>query len=212
MNKKRIIYPIIVEGRYDKIKVDSVFDAEIFVCDGFGVFNSKEKQALFRKISERGVILLLDSDGGGVQIRSFLNSVIPKDRIHNVYIPRVEGKERRKIHASKAGTLGVEGMEREVIERILSPFACESEDTADLCETIAKEREKITKVDFFRDGLSGGANSRRLRDALAAELELPPGMSANALLEAINIITDKDGYLAALERAKGCSRDSETQD
>ena len=203
MNKKRIIYPIIVEGRYDKIKVDSVFDAEIFVCDGFGVFNSKEKQALFRKISERGVILLLDSDGGGVQIRSFLNSVIPKDRIHNVYIPRVEGKERRKIHASKAGTLGVEGMEREVIERILLPFACDSENDADSCGRMAKEREKITKVDFFCDGLSGGAHSRQLRDALAAELELPPGMSANALLEAINIITDKDGYLAALERAKG---------
>ena len=197
--KKKIAYPIIVEGRYDKIKIDSLFDAEVFVCDGFGVFNSKEKQALLKKISERGVILLTDSDGGGVQIRSFLNKIIPKDRIHNLYIPRVEGKERRKIHASKSGTLGVEGMERDVLERVLAPFVVS---TGENGAPVQKDKEMITNVDFFRDGLSGGANSSAMRDNLAAEFELPPGMSAKALLAALNIVTDAVGYRTALENLR----------
>ena len=109
--KKKISLPVIVEGKYDKIKIDSIFDARVFISGGFGVFNSKERQALLRRIAKDGVILLLDSDGGGVQIRSFLNSILPKEKIYNLYIPKIEGKERRKSHPSAAGTLGVEGME-----------------------------------------------------------------------------------------------------
>lgn len=203
MEKKKIQLPIIVEGKYDKIKLDSIFDARIFVSDGFGIFKSKEKQRLLQKIALGGVILLLDSDGGGTQIRSYLNSIIPKDRIHNLYIPRVEGKERRKIHASKSGTLGVEGMEREVLERVLAPFtvsenALGKEDG----KNVPKEHEMITKLDFYVDGLSGGANSCELRDKVSERFDLPPGMNANALLEALNIISDRDEYKCVIANIK----------
>lgn len=203
MEKKRIIYPIIVEGKYDKIKLDSIFDAKIFVSDGFGVFKSKEKQRLLKKIAEGGVILLLDSDGGGTQIRSYLNSIIPKDKIHNIYIPRVEGKERRKLHASKSGTLGVEGMEREVLERALAPFTvCESRETGEFDKKPRESREMITKLDFYTDGLSGGVNSSELRDRLCERFGLPCGMSANSLLEALNLICDREEYKSIMIEMK----------
>ncbi len=191
--KRRISLPIIVEGRYDKIKIDSIFDARVFASDGFGVFNSKEKQALLRRISEGGVILLLDSDGGGVQIRAFLNSIIPKNLVHNLYIPEIKGRERRKSRASAAGTLGVEGMEREVIERVLAPFVVDENANDD-----AKPKKMITKVDLFFDKLTGAENSAAMRDKLCDALGLPHGMSANALLEALNIVTDYEGYKRAI--------------
>lgn len=200
--KKKISLPIIVEGKYDKIKIDSVFDARVFISGGFGVFNSEEKQALFRRVAKDGIILLLDSDGGGVQIRSFLNSILPKEKVHNLYIPNVPGKERRKVKASRSGMIGVEGMEREVIERILAPFTvCDTNASGDDNNEIS--REMITKVDFFVDKLTGADNSSALRDALAVHFGLPHGMSANALLEALNIITDKAGYREAVTELRG---------
>lgn len=199
MNKKRITLPVIVEGKYDKITIDSHFDARVFVADGFGVFNSENKKRLLRKISEGGVILLLDSDGGGVQIRSYLNSILPKDKVHNLYIPRIQGKERRKTKASRAGTLGVEGMTGEVLERVLSPFI---EDGGRVEKTDANasqnDRKMLTKVDFYLDGLSGGDASREKRARLAEYFDLPSDLTATALLEVLNLITDIDGYRAAV--------------
>lgn len=208
--KKKISLPIIVEGKYDKIKIDSIFDARVFVSGGFSIFNSAEKQALIKRIAGGGVILLLDSDGGGVQIRSFLNSILPKDKIYNLYIPNIGGKEKRKPKPSRSGMLGVEGMEREVLERVLAPFVCGNDDDSEKKRKTA--REMITKVDFFCDKLTGADNSSTLRDSLAAHFGLPRGMSANALLEALNIITDKAGYRKAVDEMRAsASPDSEVE-
>ena len=115
--------PIIVEGRYDKSAILGMLRARVFTTEGFGIFNSGQKQALLRRIAgERGVILLTDSDGGGRQIRSFLTSILPPDKVHQLYIPEVIGKERRKKRGSRAGTLGVEGVGGEVLLRVLAPF------------------------------------------------------------------------------------------
>lgn len=189
--KRKIALPIIVEGKYDKITLDSLFDARIFVSGGFGIFNSKEKQALFRKLSRDGIILLLDSDGGGVQIRSFLNSILPKEKIYNVYIPTVAGKERRKARPSRSGVLGVEGMTPEVLMSALAPFIVDDDGCAGY---EAVPADPITKLDFYLDGLSGGEGSREYRDRLALVFDLPRGMTANALLSALNIITTKEEY------------------
>ena len=201
--KKKITLPIIVEGKYDKITIDSHFDARVFACDGFGVFNSEDKRKLLRKIAEGGVILLLDSDGGGVQIRSFLNSILPKEKIHNLYIPKLPGKERRKKHASRAGTLGVEGMTGDVLLRVLAPFVDDGgraeKNAGDVNKT---ERGMLTKVDFFLDGLSGGENSVEKRARLAEYFDLPADLPAGALLEVLNMITDYDGYRAAVDATR----------
>lgn len=199
MQKEKITLPIIVEGKYDKITLDSHFDCRVFVSDGFGIFNSKQKQALFRKIAKDGIILLVDSDGGGKQIRSFLNSIIPKEKIYNLYIPAVEGKERRKTKPSRAGTLGVEGMTGEVLRRVLAPFISNGGRVKKSAENEEPRTSKmITKVDFFFDGLSGKENSAERRARLAEYFELPRDMTANALIEALNIITDFGTYKHAV--------------
>ncbi len=195
--KKRIRLPIIVEGRYDKSTISSIFSATVITTGGFGIFNSKEKRALIKKLAERGgIILLTDSDGGGRQIRSYLSGILPKDKIFHVYIPQIEGKESRKKHASKAGFLGVEGVGREVLEKVLAPFidegACDE-------KRESSNTKMLTKLDFFNDGLSGGPSSSEKRGAVVRALGFPHDMSANALIEAINLTVGYDGYRKILE-------------
>ena len=190
--KIKISLPIIVEGKYDKIKLDSIFDATVILTGGFSVFNNKDKQMMIRRLGERGVIVLTDSDGGGKQIRSFLQGTLPKDKIHNLYIPKVAGKERRKNHASKAGLLGVEGMEKKELIRILSPFASDA--------IPEKDSKMITKVDFYQDKLTGFENSSDRRAKLCTLAELPTDLTPNALLEAMNLLYGYDGYKALVEK------------
>lgn len=112
--------PVIVEGRYDKIRIASLIEGTVITTDGFGVFKNSEKKALIRRLaSERGVIILTDSDGGGLVIRSYLNSVLPKDKIINLYIPAVKGREKRKKEDSKEGLLGVEGIDCDTLRSVL---------------------------------------------------------------------------------------------
>ena len=191
----KISLPIAVEGKYDKSTILSIFDTTVITLGGFGVFNSKEKQALLRRIASGGIIILTDSDGAGKLIRSFLNGIIPKEKIYNLYIPKIKGKEKRKSAPSKEGLIGVEGIGREELIRVLTPFIDSDGVTAHKSKNRA---ELITKVDFYMDKLTGSENSSERRDALARHFELPDGMSANALIEALNIITDKEGYRAAV--------------
>ena len=186
MERMKISLPIIVEGRYDKSTLSGYVDAVILTTGGFAIFNNKEKQALLKKLSKDGVILLTDADGGGRQIRSFLQGIIPPDKIHNLHIPRIVGKEKRKSKPSRSGLLGVEGMDRETLQRLLSPFSADSE-KKDFAE-------EVTKLDFFEDGLSGADNSSVKRAELARLMELPCDMTAKALLEAANIFLTREEY------------------
>ena len=190
----RILLPIIVEGRYDKSTLRSIFDAHVITTGGFSIFNNKEKQALLKKLAYDGIIVLTDSDGGGAQIRSFLQGIIPKDKIYNLYIPRKKGKEKRKDRPSRAGLIGVEGMDKDTLLSILAPFINNE-------KQISKCRgREITKSDFYFDGLSGGDNSSSKRAALANLCDLPSDMSANALLEALNLLFGYDEYKRLVEK------------
>ncbi len=194
MERIKITLPIIVEGRYDKSTLSGFLDATIIATGGFGVFNNKEKQALIRRIADNGIILLTDSDGGGKQIRKFLQGIIPREKIHNLYIPKIEGKESRKRKASAEGTLGVEGMEKEVILRLLSPFISG--------ENSQKGTKMITKVDLFTDKLTGCDNASENRARLCRAANLPEDMTPNALLEAMNLLYGYDGYKKLLSEIK----------
>ena len=185
MEKLRIDYPIIVEGKYDKIKILSVADACVIQTDGFGVFKNSERLALIKKLAEKDkIIVMTDSDGAGKLIRSHITSAIPKDKLIQLYIPQIEGKEKRKQAPSAEGYLGVEGTEADIIRRLLEPFASGAESFSD--------RAEITKLDFFELGLSGQADSSSRRDRLAVAIGLPKKMTANALLAAVNVLMDKD--------------------
>lgn len=189
-----IPYPIIVEGKYDRLRLLSVCNARILTTEGFGIFKKKEKLALFRSLSRVSpLILLTDSDGAGKLIRSHLTGAVPKDRLIQLYIPRVEGKERRKAAPSAEGTLGVEGMERELLRELLLPY--EDGERLD-----AARENPLSKTDFFIDGLTGGENSRQKRDSLACSLGLPPGMTPTALLEALRLLLTYEEYLALVKR------------
>ena len=192
MDKSRIKLPIVVEGRYDKSTIQSMFSATVVTTGGFSVFNSKEKRLLITRLAEAGgIILLTDSDAGGKQIRSFISGILPKEKIFHLYIPKVEGKEKRKRAPSRSGLIGVEGMGREVLTRVLAPFT-----EGEACEIKIDRtpRREVTKFDLFVDGLSGGEGSAAKRGRLAEALMLPSDMSAKALLEAINLVSDYEEY------------------
>ena len=188
-NKLKISIPIAVEGKYDKIKLSSIADAQIIVTDGFGVFQNDEKSALIRRLAEpHGIIVLTDSDGAGLVIRNYFNSILPKDRIYHLYIPQVKGKERRKKTASKEGTLGVEGIDADYLRRLLEPFAGSGTDAN------AARQDELTKADLFAAGLSGTDAAAKKRAALCRYLDLPDNMSSNALLAAINLLGERTRF------------------
>ena len=192
--KLKIPYPIIVEGKYDKIKIKSLFEACVITTEGFGVFKNSEKLALIRRLAEKSqIIVITDSDGAGKVIRSHVTSAIPKDRLIQLYTPQVKGKEKRKVEASKEGFLGVEGTDAELLRNLLSPFATDAQESV-------VERAEIEKVDLFELGLTGGADSMARRDGLAVKLGLPRGMTPNALLAALNVLMSREELYQMIEK------------
>ena len=195
-----ITKPIIVEGKYDKIKVASVARALILTTDGFGIFSSDEKAALFRRLAEKeGVIVLTDSDGAGLVIRNYLKSILPPDKITHLYIPQIKGREKRKREPSKEGLLGVEGIDADWLRTALAPFAAES-------EGLTRTEMTLQKADLYELGLSGGTGSADRRRMLCQMLSLPDHLSANALLAALNMLVSKEQFEHALWSVKESDR------
>ena len=192
--KLNIPYPIIVEGKYDRLRVLSVCNATVLTTDGFGIFKKNEKLSLFRSLGQKSpVIILTDSDGAGKMIRSHISSAIPKDRLIQLYIPQIKGTEKRKKQPSAEGTLGVEGMENALLLDLLSPF-----ENKDISARLSEN--PLSKTDLYIDGLTGGEDSARRRDELATSLGLPQGMTPNALLAALRILLTYEEYLLAVGR------------
>ena len=206
-NRIKIPYPIFVEGKYDRLRLLSLLDADIYVTDGFGIFNKKEKGMLLRSLAKKTkIIVLTDSDGAGKVIRSHISSMIPKEAVIPLYVPQIEGVEKRKSAPSKEGFLGVEGMERELLYRLFLPYAVKDEGASDA----DVQRRSITKTDLYIDGLTGGEDSSTRRDALAERLSLPHGMTPNALLSALNVLLTYREYLALVGREEeGHGREEE---
>ena len=180
---KKIKEVIVVEGRYDKNTLSQVVDAVVITLGGFAVFNDREKLAFLRRLTEtQGLIILTDSDGAGFVIRNYLKGSLPPDKVKQAYIPDVQGKERRKRRPGKEGKLGVEGMSPESL--LEATF---------LDETAEKtpRGDPLTKADLFQLGLTGGQDSAARRQALLRRLDLPEHLTANGLLEALNLLYDR---------------------
>ena len=191
--KRRIREVVVVEGRYDKNALKQAVDAVVVEIGGFGVFRDRERLGLLRRLAaERGLILLTDSDGAGFVIRNFLKGAIPRDRLKQAYIPDVYGKERRKAAPGREGKLGVEGMSPQVLLQALERAGATFEDAP----AGGREAEAVSKGDFYRLGLTGGPDSGAKRAALLGRLGLPERMSANALLEAVNLLYTREAFLA----------------
>ena len=193
---RRVREVIVVEGRYDKNALRQTVEATVVETGGFGVFNDRERLALLRRLAaERGLILLTDSDGAGFVIRNFLKGAIPKDQLKQAYIPDIYGKERRKAAPGKEGKLGVEGMSPQVLLAALERAGATFEDG----QPSEERAEPITKADLYALGLTGGQDSQTKRRALLQKLGLPEHMTANAMLEALNILYTRGEFLSAME-------------
>lgn len=174
---------IVVEGRYDKNTLSQIVDAPILETSGFGIFKDKKQMALLRQVAEkRGLIVFTDSDGAGFVIRNHIKSAIAGKYLKHAYIPDIMGKERRKSAPGKEGKLGVEGMSREIIIEALKRAGATIEG-----EEVQISRQ-ITKQDLMELGLSGGSDASAKRLALLKKLNLPEHMSANAMLQALNLL------------------------
>ena len=178
---------IVVEGRYDKNTLSQIVDAPILETSGFGIFKDKQQMALLRRVAEtRGLIVFTDSDGAGFVIRNHIKSAIPSRYLKHAYIPDIYGKERRKAAPGKEGKLGVEGMKQEVIVDALRRAGATLEGES------AAPGNQITKQDLMELGLSGGADASAKRLALLKKLGFPEHMSANAMLQALNLLYSLD--------------------
>ena len=187
MEKIKINQAVIVEGKYDKIKLSNIIDAFIIETNGFGIFKDKEKLSFIKRLAEeRGIIILTDSDHAGFMIRNHLASAIPKERITNVYIPDIYGKEKRKASASKEGKIGVEGVPAEIILEAFRKAGVN-------CE-IKENPNPITSYDLFELGLSGGTDSKEKRKKLQKALDLPEFLSTTSLLSYLNNTITNDEF------------------
>ena len=197
----RIREAIVVEGRYDKNTLSQIVDAPILETSGFGIFKDKKQMELLRKVAKlRGLIVFTDSDGAGFVIRNHLKSAIDGRFLKHAYIPDIPGKERRKSAPGKEGKLGVEGMSPEIILQALRRAGATIEGEN------APSRNSITKQDLMELGLSGGANSAEKRRMLLNKLDLPEHMSANAMLQALNLLYSLEeltAVTAGLEQDNG---------
>lgn len=186
---------IIVEGKYDKIKLASLVRAVIIQTNGFGIYKNQELLELIRYYARTtGIIILTDSDRAGFQIRNYLKGAVSEGEVKHIYIPDVLGKERRKVKFSAEGKLGVEGIEAEILREAFRKAGVLTEEK--------QITEPITKADLYLVGFSGKPNSAEKRREFQKEMHLPANLSASALLEVLNSMMTREEFLHQIDRQK----------
>lgn len=197
MDKLKLRQAIVVEGKYDQNTLRQIVDAPIFTTNGFADMKDPALLRLLQQAAQTtGLVILTDSDGAGFLIRNTLKSALPETGVLHAYIPDLPGKEKRKAAPGKEGLLGVEGMTLEILLKALRDAGAEFADGS----TPPPAREPITKQDLFALGLSGGPESAKKRAALLKALSLPAHMSANALLQALNVLFSREEFFTQARR------------
>ena len=173
---------IIVEGKYDKIKLSSVIDGVIIPTGGFNIFKNRETLEIIRYFAKTtGIIILTDSDAAGFKIRSYIKGAVKEGRIINVYVPDIFGKERRKDAPSKEGKLGVEGIDPEIILEAFRKAGITADEASE-------QSDPITRLDLYELGLSGGENSSEMRRRLLSALDLPERLTVTGMVDILNTL------------------------
>lgn len=185
---------VVVEGKYDKIRLSNIIDATIITTDGFGIFKDEEKQALIRTLAKKcGIIVMTDSDHAGQMIRSLIKNIAKDGEVTSIFLPPIKGKERRKHLHSAEGLLGVEGTDDIIIIDALERAGFTGEATP--------SGRKITKKDLYAFGLSGCDGSAELREKLCQYLKIP-SLPTNTLLTAFNSLYDFDSFTEMINKWK----------
>ncbi len=190
----KIKQAVIVEGKYDKIKLSTVLDTVIIPTEGFGIFKDKEKQKLIKRLAQtRGIVILTDSDSAGFKIRSFIGGSVPQECVYHAYIPDVFGKERRKDAPSKEGKLGVEGIDSAVLLEALDRAGV-------TCEHTHEKSREVTAYDLYEAGLSGRPDSATRRKDFLRLLSLPERLSTSSLVKLINTFMTYDEFENSVQK------------
>ncbi len=194
----KINQAIIVEGKYDKIKLESIVDALIIPTDGFAVFKDTEKQKFIRRLAdEKGILILTDSDSAGFMIRSFIGKTVSSDKVFHAYIPDIFGKEKRKSEYSKEGKLGVEGVNKEIIIGALEKSGIA------FSENGKTESRKITHYDLYYYGLSGKPGSKEKRETFLEFISLPVRLSSSSFVKALNMFMTYEEFCDKIKECFG---------
>ena len=184
----KIRCPLVVEGRYDRIRLASLIDGVILETGGFRIFKDREMVAALRSLAlDPGLIIMTDSDAAGFKIRNFLINILgPNAKLKQVYIPSVSGKETRKNAPSAEGLLGVEGLSQEIL---LQAFT-----QAGLCSEIVTQKANLTRADLFDAALTGAPDSASKRRILLEHLRLPKRLSTSVLLQMLNTLLTREEF------------------
>lgn len=197
--KPAIVEAVVVEGKYDAIRLHSVVDATIVVTDGFGIFKQPEKLELLRRLAmAQGLIVLTDSDAAGFVIRDRISGALPREQLKHAYIPEIVGKEKRKNEPSKEGLLGVEGIDGDTVLKALWRAGATPVNGLKTQPILY-----LNKARLYADGLSGGKHSAVLRQRLLQQLALPIKLSANRMIDVLNVLLTEEDYEKALAQVKG---------
>lgn len=201
----KIKQAVIVEGKYDKIRLSGILDTLIIETNGFDIFSDKDRMCMIRSIAERrGIIIMTDSDAAGFMIRSHIGGCLNKNDVIHVYVPEIFGKEKRKAQFSKEGKLGVEGIPNELIidalKRAGVKMICDDEDNHNDSSENKAGCKLITKMDLYNDGLSGTEGSRERLERFKALLKIPTHISKNALVDVLNVMITYDEYKQSVEQ------------
>ena len=197
----KIKQAVIVEGRYDKIRLSNIIDAVIVPVNGFSVFKDRETAELIKTLARKnGIVILTDSDSAGFRIRTKIREIARGCEVINVYIPDLKGKEKRKREPSKEGLLGVEGIDDKTLVEAFRKAGVFAESSDE------QKTAPITKADLFDLGIIGGENSHLKRKALQKALGLPERLSANLLLEILNVMYTREEFLKAIKAVSDLSK------
>ena len=194
----RLNQAVIVEGKYDAIKLSSIIDALIITTDGFSIFKDKEKLNLIRTMAKKtGIIIITDSDMAGFKIRNYIKGAITEGDITNVYIPDIFGKEKRKELPSKEGKLGLEGMEKQIILEALQKAGVLG------VTQQPQQRKKVDKPLLFELSLTGTPDSSQRRRKLYKALSLPSRLSTNSFIQIVNATMDYEQFIEVCKKTFG---------
>ncbi len=185
---------VVVEGKHDAVKLAAVTDATVFQTNGFRIFKDADRLAQLRALAKvKGCVLLTDSDSAGFVIRNYLIGALPGIAVKHAFIPEIPGKEKRKSSPGKEGLLGVEGMDEEILKKVLLAAGATVDESSQQAEPF------VTKARLFQDGLSGRSDAAQRRAAFLKRFDLPQKLSVSRMMEFINTALSEEEYEAALE-------------
>ena len=179
---------IVVEGKYDAIRIANIVDAAILRTEGFRVFKDKEKQELLRTLAQRGLLVLTDGDSAGMLIRNHIRGPCRRNR-SRTSTSRTCTARRSEAKPSKESRRGRHS--RRHPHRALKKAGVTEGDVP----SDPRNERLITRMDFLPGHLAGGRTAKR--SGSPQEAGAAGTMTGKQLLRIVNMMVSYDEYKAS---------------